>query len=164
MPSPPPLPPYDAEAAISWMHLAMDQARGAAAQDEVPVGCVVINPEGQLTGQGGDSRQKKADPWGHAEVRAIREAASVQGDWRLDGHTLVVTLEPCPMCAGLILMARVGRVIYGATNDKWGSAGTKIDLLRTGSFPHEPEVYGGILANESSELLSSYFARRRSGT
>jgi tRNA(adenine34) deaminase len=145
------------------MRLALDEARGAAGHDEVPVGCIVVNPDGVVTGHGGDTRQAAADPWGHAEFHAIRQAAATQGDWRLDGHTLVVTLEPCPMCAGLILMARVGRVVFGARNDKWGAGGTRLDLLGAGVFPHRPEIHGGILAEEGAKTLSEYFARRRRG-
>jgi tRNA(adenine34) deaminase len=143
------------------MRLALDEARNAERNDEVPVGCIVLDAAGRITGRGGDLRQSSADPWGHAEIRAIRKAAAVQGDWRLDGHTLVVTLEPCPMCAGLILMARIGRVIYGATNDKWGAAGTRLELLRSGAFPHQPEVMGGILRESCASLLSNYFSKRR---
>lgn len=161
MPAPMILPPYDPAAAERWMAWAIEEAHKAAAADEVPVGCVVIDGEGRITGRDGDRRQAEADPWGHAEVHAIRQAASAQGDWRLDGHTLVVTLEPCPMCAGLILMARVGRVIYGAMNDKWGAAGTRLDLLGSGAFPHRPEIHGGVLADDCARLLTDYFAARR---
>jgi len=161
MPPPMTLPTYDPDQAERWMHLALEEARRSSEQDEVPVGCIVVDGEGRITGRGGDLRQASADPWGHAEVRAIREAAATQGDWRLDGHTLVVTLEPCPMCAGLILMARVGRVVYGASNDKWGAAGARLDLLGSGAFPHRPEVHGGILAGECARLLTDYFAARR---
>lgn len=161
MPPPLPLPPYDPAGAERWMKLAIEEGRRSADSDEVPVGCIVIDGEGRVTGRGGDLRQASADPWGHAEIRAIREAAAVQGDWRLDGHTLIVTLEPCPMCAGLILMARVGRVIYGAVNDKWGAAGTRLNLLGSGAFPHRPEVRGGILADDCARLLSDYFSARR---
>lgn len=143
------------------MRLAIEEAQRAAEGNEVPVGCIVINGEGRVTGRGGDLRQATADPWGHAEIRAIREAAAAQGDWRLDGHTLVVTLEPCPMCAGLILMARVGRVVFGATNDKWGAAGARLDLLGGGAFPHRPEIRSGVLATECAQLLTDYFSARR---
>lgn len=97
MPAPPPLPPFDPAQAERWMRMALDEARAACDQDEVPVGCIVVNPDGLVTGHGGDTRQAAADPWGHAEIHAIRQAAAAQGDWRLDGHTLIVTLEPCPI-------------------------------------------------------------------
>lgn len=144
------------------MREALAEAERSLARDEVPVGCLVINPEGRITGRGGDDRQHRADPLAHAEVAAIREAAAAQGDWRLDGHTLVVTLEPCPMCAGLILMSRVGRIIYGATNDKWGASGTKIHLLDGGHFPHKPELISGVLPEPCAEILGRYFSNRRS--
>lgn len=160
MPAPEPIA-FDAEQAEDWMRQAIDEARRAGQGDEVPVGCLVIDAEGKIAGTGGDRRQAAADPWAHAEVNAIREAARDQGDWRLDGYTLIVTLEPCPMCAGLILMSRVGRVIYGAANDKWGAAGTRSDLLTASSFPHRPEIIGGVRADECGAMLSEYFARRR---
>lgn len=143
------------------MRLALEEASAAESRDEVPVGCIVLGPDGAVCGRGGDTRQAAADPLGHAEVHAIRQAAALQGDWRLDGHTLVVTLEPCPMCAGLILMARVGRVIFGAENHKWGAAGTKVDLLRGHGFPHRPEVIGGVLESPCAAILTRYFSRRR---
>jgi tRNA(adenine34) deaminase len=143
------------------MRLAIAEAEGAFAADEAPVGCVVVDPRGEAIGRGADARQASADPMAHAEVVAIREAARRSGDWRLDGFTVVVTLEPCPMCAGLILMSRVGRVIFGATSDKWGAAGTKIDLLGGGVFPHRPEAIGGVLSEPCAALLSRYFAARR---
>lgn len=158
---PPSIPPYDPSAAEAWMSEAIAEARRAADADEVPVGCLVINPAGEIVARGRDARQSPGDPLAHAEVAAIREAARNLGDWRLDGHTLVVTLEPCPMCAGLILMSRIGRVIYGAANEKWGAAGTKIDMLAGGHFPHKPEVIGGVLAEECASLLRDYFAKRR---
>lgn len=144
------------------MREALEEAQRAFDRDETPVGCLVFDPSGAVAGRAGDDRQKSADPWAHAEVIAIRQAAAKQGDWRLDGHTLVVTLEPCPMCAGLILMSRIGRVIYGATSAKWGAAGSRIDLLTSGRFPHKPEVIGGVCADPCAALLSRYFAARRS--
>ncbi len=145
------------------MREALQEAEAAAAAEEVPVGCVVVDAGGGIVARGRDRRQAASDPLGHAEVEAIRLAAAVQGDWRLDGHTVVVTLEPCPMCAGLILMARVGRVIFGARNVKWGAAGSRLDLLRAASFPHRPDVREGMLAEACGALLSAYFARRRAG-
>lgn len=157
----PKLPPFDPARAEGWMEEALAEAEAAFARDEAPVGCLVIDAAGRVTGRGGDDRQAMADPLAHAEVTAIREAAGVQGDWRLDGHTLVVTLEPCPMCAGLILMSRIGRVIYGARSEKWGCAESRIDLLTGGHFPVKPEVIGGILAKPCGEILTRYFAARR---
>lgn len=143
------------------MREALEEARAAADANEVPVGCLVLDREGRVTGRGRDARQAGADPLSHAEVTAIREAARRQGDWRLDGFTLVVTLEPCPMCAGLILMSRIGRVIYGATNQKWGASSTNVDLLTGERFPHKPDVIAGVLATPCAEILSLYFKRHR---
>jgi len=143
------------------MDLALAEANTAGANGEVPVGCIVVSARGDVVGRGRDRRQAPGDPLAHAEVAAIREAAEAQGDWRLDGHTLVVTLEPCPMCAGLILMARVGRVIYGAENWKWGAAGTVVDLLGAEKFPHKPEIATGIKAKECAALLTEYFKGQR---
>lgn len=157
----PKLPPRDPAADEEWMRLALKQARLAAERDEPPVGCVMINELGEVVSIGGNCRQAMADPFAHAEAIAIRGAASAHGDWRLDAHTLVVTLEPCPMCAGLILMARVGRVIYGASNEKWGAAGTRLDLLGGRNFPHKPDVHGGVLAPECAAILTEYFKGRR---
>lgn len=161
MPVPAPLPPLNPAQAEAWMTEALAEARLAMEANEVPVGCVVVDAAGRVVGRGGDARQAAGDPMAHAEVLAIREAAETQGDWRLDGHTLVVTLEPCPMCAGLILMSRIGRVIYGAASDKWGAAGSRLDLLGSGAFPHKPEVVAGVKAEPCAAVLSEYFARLR---
>ena len=144
-----------------WMRQALDAAREALACNEVPVGCVVFDREGRLMARAHDSRQAGADPLGHAEILALRQAAQAQGDWRLDGMTLVVTLEPCPMCAGAILMARVARVVFGAASPKWGVAGSRADWLGSGVFPHKPQVTGGILAQECGALLTRYFQMHR---
>lgn len=145
------------------MREAIVVATEAPGEDEVPVGCVIYDAQGKILARAFDRRQHGADPLAHAEVLAIREAAKAQGDWRLDGMTLVVTLEPCPMCAGAILMARVGRVIYGATSPKWGAAGSRADWLTAGVFPHRPEVIGGILADECGKLLTEHFRNHRRG-
>ncbi|MCE5229685.1 nucleoside deaminase [bacterium] len=157
------LPPYDPLAAEAMMLEALAVAHEATAADEVPVGCVVYDSSGKCVARAFDRRQHGADPLAHAEVLAIRQAASAQGDWRLDAMTLVVTLEPCPMCAGIILMARVGRVIFGATSPKWGAAGSRADWLTAGVFPHRPEVIGGVLAAECGQLLTDHFRNHRKG-
>lgn len=157
------LPVYDPETAATMMREALAVAAEAPAADEVPVGCVIYDAGGKMVARAFDRRQHGADPLAHAEVLAIREAAKAQGDWRLDGMTLVVTLEPCPMCAGAILMARVGRVIHGASSPKWGAAGSRADWLTAGIFPHKPEVIGGILAAECGRLLTEHFRNRRKG-
>jgi tRNA(adenine34) deaminase len=156
-----PLPPLDPTQAEHWMRQAIEVARGALLHDEVPVGCLVYDAEGTEVARACDHRQASADPLAHAEWLALRQAGATQGDWRLDGMTLVVTLEPCPMCAGAILMARVGRVIFGASSAKWGAAGSRADWLGSGVFPHKPQVIGGVLAEECGALLSEYFQRRR---
>lgn len=154
--------PHDAEA---WMRRALTVAQEALQVNEVPVGCLILDAQGREMARAHDARQNGADPLAHAEWVALREAAGRQGDWRLDGMTLVVTLEPCPMCAGAILMARVARVIYGAPSPKWGAAGSRADWLGSGLFPHKPEVIGGVLAEECGALLSKYFqGRRKNGT
>jgi tRNA(adenine34) deaminase len=155
------LPLYDAAQAEAWMHQALATADEAVALGEVPVGCVIFNAAGQRVARTHDARQGGADPLAHAEWLALREAAAAQGDWRLDGMTLVVTLEPCPMCAGAILMARVGRVIYGAPSPKWGAAGSRAQWLDSGVFPHRPHIVGGVLAAECGERLTRYFRTRR---
>ena len=143
------------------MREALALACEAMTRDEVPVGCLILDAEGREMARTHDARQGGADPLAHAEWLALRQAAARQGDWRLDGMTLVVTLEPCPMCAGAILMARVGRVIFGAPSPKWGAAGSRADWLGSEAFPHKPQVIGGVLAGECGQLLSRYFQPRR---
>lgn len=162
LPKVPQLPPYSPVQAESWMREAILVAREAMTRDEAPVGCLIFDHAGREMARAHDARQGGADPLAHAEWLALRQAAARQGDWRLDGMTLVVTLEPCPMCAGAILMARVGRVIFGAASPKWGAAGSRADWLGAGAFPHKPEVIGGILVEECAAPLSEYFRARRS--
>lgn len=153
-------PPDAAELAL--MGLALDEARAAAAAGEIPVGAVVVGPDGTVLARGRNDRETSHDPTGHAEVVAIRRAATALGDRVLDGCTLVVTLEPCVMCAGVILAARVPRVVFGAWDGKAGAAGSVYDLLRDGRLPHPvPEVIAGVRAGESTQLLAEFFARRR---
>lgn len=159
--TPPTLPPFDPALAETWMREALDIAREAGGEGEVPVGCVIYDAGGRRLGAAADRRMADANPLAHAEWIAIQQAGAAQGDWRLDGMTLVVTLEPCPMCAGAILMARVGRVVYGAPSPKWGAAGSRADWLGSGVFPHNPEIIGGVLAEECGGLLSGYFTRLR---
>jgi len=156
-----PLPPLDPAQAERWMRQALEVARGALLHEEVPVGCLIFDAAGREKARACDRRQSGADPLAHAEWLALRQAGATQGDWRLDGMTLVVTLEPCPMCAGAILMARVGRVIFGAGSEKWGAAGSRADWLGSAAFPHKPQVIGGVLAGECGVLLTDYFQRQR---
>jgi tRNA(adenine34) deaminase len=143
------------------MRAALDQARAALATGDVPVGAVVLDPDGAVIGTGRNVREADADPTGHAEVVALREAAAARGEWRLDGCTLVVTLEPCTMCAGAAVLARVARVVFGAFDDKAGAVGSLWDVVRDRRLNHRPEVVAGVLAAESSALLDEFFRARR---
>jgi tRNA(adenine34) deaminase len=143
------------------MRAALDQARAALATGDVPVGAVVLDPDGRVVGEGRNRREADADPTGHAEVVALREAAAGRGQWRLDGCTLVVTLEPCTMCAGAAVLARVDRVVFGAFDDKAGAVGSLWDVVRDRRLNHRPEVVSGVLAEESTALLEEFFRRQR---
>lgn len=140
---------------------ALAQARLALATGDVPVGAVVVGPDGRVIGRGRNEREATGDPTAHAEVLALREAAAAVGRWRLDDCTLVVTLEPCAMCAGAVVLARVPRVVLGAWDPKAGAAGSMHDLLRDRRLNHRVEVIGGVLADESAALLRDFFADRR---
>lgn len=144
-----------------WMGHALAEAALAPAHDDVPVGAVVIDTGGEVIGRGHNRREVDADPLGHAELMAITAAASARGEWRLDGCTLVVTLEPCAMCAGALVGSRVDRVVFGAYDDKAGAVGSVWDLLRDRAALHHPEVTSGIRAEESRALLREFFAARR---
>lgn len=143
------------------MRAALDQARAALDTGDVPIGAVVLDPAGAVIGTGHNVREAAADPTGHAEVVALRAAAARRGEWRLDGCTLVVTLEPCTMCAGATVLARVGRLVFGAYDDKAGAVGSLWDVVRDRRLNHRPEVVAGVLAEESTELLRSWFATHR---
>ena len=146
------------------MGLALAEAQLALATDDVPVGAVVLGPDGQVIGRGHNAREATGDPTAHAEVLALREAAAKLGRWRLDDCTLVVTLEPCVMCAGAIVAARVPRLVMGAWDDKAGATGSQWDLVRDPRLLHTVEVRAGIRAEECSALLTNFFARRRGVT
>lgn len=143
----------DAEA----MRLALDEARAALLTEDVPIGAVVLSPSGEVIGRGHNIREAVGDPTGHAEVVALRAAAAVVGEWRLEGCTLVVTLEPCTMCAGAAVLSRVARVVFGAYDDKAGAVGSLWDVVRDRRLNHRPEVTAGVLAEESSALLVDFF-------
>ncbi|WP_025133307.1 nucleoside deaminase [Leucobacter sp. PH1c] len=144
------------------MDRALEEARAAAAAGEIPVGALVLGPDGAVLGTGRNTREADPDPTGHAEIVAIRAAARALGDRVLDGCTLVVTLEPCAMCAGVILAARLPRVVFGAWDEKAGAAGSQYDLLRDGRLPHPvPEVVAGVREDAAAELLRDFFAARR---
>jgi tRNA(adenine34) deaminase len=141
------------------MRLALAEAQ--AAQDDVPVGAVVLDPHGVVVGRGHNLREERDDPTAHAEVVALREAALSTGEWRLEGCTLVVTLEPCTMCAGAAGLARVERVVFGAFDPKAGAVGSLWDVLRDRRLNHRPEVVSGVLAEECGELLRRFFESHR---
>jgi len=140
--------------------LAEAVAAGASGTD-VPVGAVVIGPAGTLLARAHNRREADGDPTAHAEMLALRAAARAGGGWRLDGCTLVVTLEPCTMCAGAVTAARISRLVYGAADPKAGAAGSLWDVLRDTRLNHRTEVLGGVLAGECGALLSEFFAQRR---
>jgi tRNA(adenine34) deaminase len=150
----------EVSADVFWMSRALSQARAAAACAEVPVGAVIVR-SGQILGEGHNRTITDADPTAHAEVVAIRQAADAVGDWRLIDCTLYVTLEPCAMCAGAIVLARVPRVVYGARDPKAGMVDSLGNLLRDARLNHRCDVAAGVLAEESSELLKSFFRERR---
>lgn len=144
------------------MRAALDEARAALASGDVPVGAVVLDAAGAIIGRGRNEREKHRDPTAHAEVVALRQAAAASGDWQLSGCSLVVTLEPCVLCAGAILAARVDRVVFGAWDPKAGAAGSVVDLLRERRLPHRvAEVVGGVDEAECASLLAGFFRERR---
>jgi tRNA(adenine34) deaminase len=143
------------------MGLALHAARGATGTEDVPVGAVVLDPAGEVLASAHNARELTADPTGHAEVLALRAAGARVGSWQLAGCTLAVTLEPCTMCAGAIVLARIGRVIFGAWDPKAGAAGSLWDALRDRRLNHRPEVVGGVRAEECAALLDDFFAARR---
>ena len=143
------------------MRAALDEARAALATGDVPIGAVVLAPDGTPVARGRNVREAEHDPTGHAEVVALRAAARQRGEWRLDGHTLVVTLEPCTMCAGAAVLSRVERIVLGAWDPKAGAAGSLWDVVRDRRLNHRPEVVGGVLAAESTALLEEFFAGQR---
>ena len=143
-----------------WMRRALEAARASMDHGDTPVGCVVVR-HAQEVGFAGTAREREADPTAHAEVLALREAARAAGSWRLDGCTLYVTLEPCAMCAGAMLQARIARVVYGAADPKTGAAGSVIDLFADARFNHHAVLLGGVRERECAALLSDFFAARR---
>jgi len=143
------------------MREAMTVARGTASYADVPVGAVVLGPDGAAVAAAGNEREARRDPTAHAEVVALRAAGEKLGRWRLDGCTLVVTLEPCTMCAGAIVLARLDRVVFGAYDAKAGAAGSLWDVLRDRRLNHRPEVIGGVLADETGAMLRGFFEGQR---
>jgi tRNA(adenine34) deaminase len=141
------------------MRLALAEARRVVGHGDVPVGAVVLDPDGRPLAAAGNERELTGDPTAHAEVLALRRAAQAAGGWRLDGHTLVVTLEPCTMCAGALVLARVSRLVFGAYDPKAGAVASLFDVVRDPRLNHRVDVRGGILAEECAELLRGFFGR-----
>jgi tRNA(adenine34) deaminase len=144
-----------------WMGQALGAASRALASGDVPVGAVVISPEGEVIGVGHNLREAKGDPTAHAEMVAIRSAATALGQWRLENCTLVVTLEPCVMCAGALMLARIDRLVLGAWDPKSGACGSVWDVVRDRRATHRVEVIGGIREQECSQILLDFFADHR---
>ena len=143
------------------MRAAIDQARHALTTLDVPIGAVVLDRDGEIIGAGFNAREAEKDPTAHAEVVALRQAASVLDSWRLDGCTLAVTLEPCTMCAGAIVLARVPRLVFGAWDPKAGACGSMRDVVRDRRLNHTVEVIGGVREGECAQLLDNFFANQR---
>jgi tRNA(adenine34) deaminase len=143
------------------MWQALEQAVSATASGDVPVGAVLLGPDGAVLGSGRNAREATGDPTAHAEVLALRAAAAALGSWRLEGCTLVVTLEPCTMCAGALVLARVRRLVFGAWDPKAGAAGSVRDVVRDTRLNHRVEVVGGVLEQDCAHVLAAFFAARR---
>ena len=146
---------------VAAMERALEEARACLATGDVPVGAVVLDDHGVVVATGRNEREATQDPTAHAEVLALRAAAAATGDWHLDRHTLVVTLEPCPMCAGAVLAARVPRVVFGAWDPKAGASGSVYDIARDRRLPHRTEVVAGVLEEQCAALLDDFFRERR---
>jgi tRNA(adenine34) deaminase len=143
------------------MQQALMLAKEAAEDNDVPVGAVVVNQNGKVIGRGKNEREKNNDPLAHAELIAIRDAAKNSNSWRFDDATLIVTLEPCAMCAGAIAQSRFARVVFGAFDEKAGAVGSVWDLIRDPRLPNKIEVISGLFADESAEVLKDFFKKRR---
>jgi tRNA(adenine34) deaminase len=142
------------------MRLALEEARAAAEGGDVPVGAVIVRGD-EILARAGNAREREQDPTAHAEILALRRASGAIGSWHLEGCAMVVTLEPCAMCAGAIVLARLDRLVFGASDPKAGFAGSLGDLVRDGRLNHEVDVTVGVLAEECGEILRSFFAERR---
>ena len=145
------------------MRQALDVGASAASSGDVPVGAVLVDPDGTVVARAANERERAGDPTAHAELLALRAGAARVPGWRLEGYTLVVTLEPCTMCAGALVLARVARLVYGAADPKAGAVGSLWDVVRDRRLNWRPEVVGGVLADECAALLRDFFAGHRSG-
>ena len=153
-------PTHD-DAYASAMRYALDEARAALGSGDVPIGAVVLDASGAVLATGHNEREAQHDPTGHAEIVALRKAGELLGNWNLDGCTLAVTLEPCTMCAGAIVLSRLDRVVFGAYDPKAGAVGSLWDVVRDRRLNHRPEVIGGVLADETGALIREFFDRHR---
>lgn len=143
-----------------YMRLALREAERSVDHDDVPVGCVIAHG-GEVVGAAPNERELRGDPTAHCEILALRQASQALGSWRLTGATAYITLEPCAMCAGALVLARIDRVVFGAADPKAGAAGSVLDVLAEPRLNHRPQVVGGLLAEESAELLRAFFGSRR---
>jgi tRNA(adenine34) deaminase len=150
-----------AEADLHAMRAALAEARAALEHGDVPIGAVVVAPDGEVVGRGHNERELRHDPTAHAEVLALREASLALGSWRLTGCSLVVTLEPCTMCAGALVLARVDRLVFGAADPKAGAVGSLWDVVRDPRLNHRPAVLGGVLGEECGAMLRAFFGPHR---
>jgi len=146
---------------IDWMAQALEQASECLATNDVPVGAIVVDENGKTVGVGRNQREELNNPLAHAEIQALQNAAANLGNWRLDNCTLVVTLEPCTMCAGAIVNSRIKQIVFGADEPKTGAVGSLFDVIRDRRLTHQPEVIAGVLAEESAQLLRNFFADKR---
>ncbi len=142
---------------------ALQEARAAADQGEVPVGAIIVHPEKGLVARARNAKETLQDPTAHAEILAIGQAAEALGSWRLENCTLYSTLEPCPMCAGAILQSRIERVVFAASDSRWGAVDSKIDLFQAGLFNHDVVWQGGVLEEEAAGMLKEFFREIRDG-
>lgn len=143
-----------------YMRIALKEAQNAVILDEVPVGAVIVK-DGKILAKGHNLREKSNDPTSHAEINAIRKACKKLNSWRLEGATIYVTIEPCSMCAGTLLQCRIGRIVYGASDPKGGAIESSLELFNAKNINHHPEILGGVLKEECSQLISSYFKSKR---
>lgn len=144
------------------MRVALEAAQAAEQHGDVPIGAVVLDPAGEIIAVAGNERELHQDPTGHAEVVALRRAAAAVGEWRLEGCTMVVTLEPCTMCAGAIVSSRIGHLVFGAFDEKAGAVASLFDVVRDPRLNHQVRVTSGILAGECAAVLERFFRERRS--
>ena len=144
-----------------FMRQAIGQANIAGERGDIPIGVVIVTDQGEIIARAGNSREQRKDPTAHAEILALRAAGAQLGDWRIARSTMYVTLEPCPMCAGAITMARVPRLVIGAWNEEYGAVGSRWDLVRDQRMNHQVEVIPGVLENETGQLVREFFSEKR---